>query len=112
MSSVRSITFGSDYVKQTTGAGILRTDFDRALSALKSQVSANSPSADRARYLGVSEAFLKAYVAASEKLGRGYKAPASTDFAIKNAIRVAKHAVDVNVLDAMKSAIEESLKNV
>jgi glycerol-3-phosphate acyltransferase PlsX len=35
----------------------------------------------------------------------------SDDFAIKNAIRVAKHAVDVNVLDAMKSAIEESLKN-
>jgi phosphate acyltransferase len=34
----------------------------------------------------------------------------SNDFAIKNAIRVAKHAVDVNVLDAMKSAIEESLK--
>jgi glycerol-3-phosphate acyltransferase PlsX len=34
----------------------------------------------------------------------------SDDFAIKNAIRVAKHAVDVNVLDAMKSAIEESLK--
>ncbi|MBI5825064.1 MAG: phosphate acyltransferase PlsX [Chloroflexi bacterium] len=31
--------------------------------------------------------------------------------AIKNAVRVAKHAVDVNVLDAMKSAIEESLKN-
>lgn len=35
----------------------------------------------------------------------------SDAFAIKNAIRVAKHAVDVNVLDAMKSAIEESLKN-
>jgi glycerol-3-phosphate acyltransferase PlsX len=34
----------------------------------------------------------------------------SDAFAIKNAIRVAKHAVDVNVLDAMKSAIEESLK--
>lgn len=34
----------------------------------------------------------------------------SDDFAIKNAVRVAKHAVDVNVLDAMKSAIEESLK--
>lgn len=31
--------------------------------------------------------------------------------AIKNAVRVAKHAVDVKVLDAMKSAIEESLKN-
>jgi len=35
----------------------------------------------------------------------------SNDTAIKNAIRVAKHAVDVKVLDAMKSAIEESLKN-
>jgi len=35
----------------------------------------------------------------------------SDAFAIKNAIRVAKHAVDVNVLDAMKSAIEDSLKN-
>ncbi|WKZ38273.1 MAG: phosphate acyltransferase PlsX [Anaerolineales bacterium] len=35
----------------------------------------------------------------------------SDAFAIKNAVRVAKHAVDVNVLDAMKSAIEESLKN-
>ncbi len=35
----------------------------------------------------------------------------SDAFAIKNAIRVAKHAVDVKVLDAMKSAIEESLKN-
>jgi len=34
----------------------------------------------------------------------------SDAFAIKNAIRVAKHAVDVNVLDAMKSAIEESLQ--
>lgn len=34
----------------------------------------------------------------------------SDDFAIKSAIRVAKHAVDVKVLDAMKSAIEESLK--
>ena len=34
----------------------------------------------------------------------------SDAFAIKNAVRVAKHAVDVNVLDAMKSAIEESLK--
>ncbi|MBL8098445.1 MAG: phosphate acyltransferase PlsX [Anaerolineales bacterium] len=34
----------------------------------------------------------------------------SDAFAIKNAIRVAKHAVDVKVLDAMKSAIEESLK--
>lgn len=30
--------------------------------------------------------------------------------AIKNAIRAAKNAVDANVLDAMKSAIEESLK--
>ncbi len=35
----------------------------------------------------------------------------SDAFAMKNAVRVAKHAVDVNVLDAMKSAIEESLKN-
>jgi phosphate acyltransferase len=35
----------------------------------------------------------------------------SDAFAIKNAIRVANHAVDVKVLDAMKSAIEESLKN-
>ncbi len=34
----------------------------------------------------------------------------SDAYAIKNAIRVAKHAVDVKVLDAMKSAIEESLK--
>jgi glycerol-3-phosphate acyltransferase PlsX len=34
----------------------------------------------------------------------------SNTLAIKSAIRVAKHAVDVNVLDAMKSAIEESLK--
>ncbi len=34
----------------------------------------------------------------------------SDAFAIKNAVRVAKEAVDVNVLDAMKSAIEESLK--
>ncbi len=34
----------------------------------------------------------------------------SDAFAIKNAVRVAKQAVDVNVLDAMKSAIEESLK--
>lgn len=34
----------------------------------------------------------------------------SNAFAIKNAVRVAKHAVDVQVLDAMKSAIEESLK--
>jgi len=34
----------------------------------------------------------------------------SDSFAIKNAVRVAKHAVDVKVLDAMKSAIEESLK--
>jgi len=34
----------------------------------------------------------------------------SDAFAIKNAVRVAKHAVDVKVLDAMKSAIEESLK--
>lgn len=31
--------------------------------------------------------------------------------AIKNAVRVAKHAVDVKVLDAMKSAIEESLRS-
>ena len=35
----------------------------------------------------------------------------SDAFAIKNAVRVAKHAVDVNVLDAMKSAIEESLRD-
>ena len=35
----------------------------------------------------------------------------SDAFAIKNAIRVAKQAVDVKVLDAMKSAIEESLRN-
>jgi len=34
----------------------------------------------------------------------------SDAFAIKNAIRVAKEAVDVKVLDAMKNAIEESLK--
>jgi glycerol-3-phosphate acyltransferase PlsX len=34
----------------------------------------------------------------------------SDAFAIKNAIRVAKQAVDVKVLEAMKSAIEESLK--
>jgi phosphate acyltransferase len=34
----------------------------------------------------------------------------SNAFAIKNAVRVAKHAVDVKVLEAMKSAIEESLK--
>ncbi|NWF63212.1 MAG: phosphate acyltransferase PlsX [Chloroflexi bacterium] len=34
----------------------------------------------------------------------------SDAFAIKNAVRVAKEAVDVNVLDAMKHAIEESLK--
>jgi glycerol-3-phosphate acyltransferase PlsX len=30
--------------------------------------------------------------------------------AIKNAVRVAKNAVEANVLDAIKSAIEESLK--
>ena len=35
----------------------------------------------------------------------------SEAIAIKNAVRVAKHAVDVKVLDAMKSAIEESLKS-
>ena len=35
----------------------------------------------------------------------------SDAFAIKNAVRVAKHAVDVKVLDAMKSAIEESLRS-
>jgi len=35
----------------------------------------------------------------------------SDAFAIKNAVRVAKQAVEVNVLDAMKSAIEESLKS-
>ena len=34
----------------------------------------------------------------------------SDDIAIKNAIRVAKNAVDAKVLEAMKSAIEESLK--
>ncbi|MFN8401421.1 MAG: phosphate acyltransferase PlsX [Anaerolineales bacterium] len=34
----------------------------------------------------------------------------SDAFAIKNAVRVAKEAVDVKVLDAMKNAIEESLK--
>ncbi len=34
----------------------------------------------------------------------------SDAFAIKNAVRVAKNAVDARVLDAMKSAIEESLK--
>ena len=34
----------------------------------------------------------------------------SDAFAMKNAVRVAKEAVDVNVLDAMKNAIEESLK--
>jgi glycerol-3-phosphate acyltransferase PlsX len=35
----------------------------------------------------------------------------SDAFAIKNAVRVAKHAVDVKVLDEMKSAIETSMKN-
>lgn len=35
----------------------------------------------------------------------------SDAFAIKNAVRIAKEAVDVKVLDAMKNAIEESLKN-
>lgn len=35
----------------------------------------------------------------------------SDALAIKNAIRVAKNAVEANVLDAMKAAIEESLKN-
>ncbi len=35
----------------------------------------------------------------------------SDAFAVKNAIRVAKQAVDVKVLDAMKSAIEESLRS-
>jgi len=34
----------------------------------------------------------------------------SDAYAIKNAVRVAKEAVEVKVLDAMKSAIEESLK--
>jgi phosphate acyltransferase len=34
----------------------------------------------------------------------------SDAYAIKNAVRVAKEAVEVNVLDAMKNAIEESLK--
>jgi glycerol-3-phosphate acyltransferase PlsX len=34
----------------------------------------------------------------------------SNAFAIQNAVRVAKEAVEVKVLDAMKSAIEESLK--
>ena len=34
----------------------------------------------------------------------------SDAFAIKNAIRVAKNAVETKVLDAMKIAIEESLK--
>lgn len=34
----------------------------------------------------------------------------SDAFAIKNAVRVAKNAVEVKVLDAMKNAIEESLK--
>jgi len=35
----------------------------------------------------------------------------SDAFAMKNAIRVAKQAVDVKVLEAMKSAIEESLRS-
>lgn len=35
----------------------------------------------------------------------------SNNIAIKNAVRVAKHAVDVKVLDAMKSAIEESIQS-
>jgi glycerol-3-phosphate acyltransferase PlsX len=34
----------------------------------------------------------------------------SDAFAIKNAVRVAKNAVEAKVLDAIKSAIEESLK--
>lgn len=34
----------------------------------------------------------------------------SDAFAVKNAVRVAKEAVEVKVLDAMKSAIEESLR--
>jgi len=33
----------------------------------------------------------------------------SDAYAIKNAVRVAKEAVDAGVLDAMKNAIEESL---
>ncbi|MCA2000929.1 MAG: phosphate acyltransferase PlsX [Chloroflexi bacterium] len=35
----------------------------------------------------------------------------SDAFAVKNAVRVAKQAVDAKALDAMKSAIEESLKS-
>jgi glycerol-3-phosphate acyltransferase PlsX len=34
----------------------------------------------------------------------------SDTLAIKSAVRVAKNAVEANVLDAIKSAIEESLK--
>ncbi len=35
----------------------------------------------------------------------------SDAFAIKNAVRIARNAVEAQVLDAMRSAIEESLKN-
>jgi fatty acid/phospholipid biosynthesis enzyme len=35
----------------------------------------------------------------------------SDALAIKSAVRVAKNAAEANVLDAMKSAIEESLKH-
>ena len=89
-----------DYVRTTIKNGNLATKIGGllvkpALSSLKKLMDPGEQGA--APMLGVNGLVF---------IGHGR----SDSFAIKNAVRVAKEAVDVKVLDAMKNAIEESLK--
>lgn len=89
-----------DYVRSTIKNGNLATKIGGllvkpALSSLKKLMDPGEQGA--APMLGVNGLVF---------IGHGR----SDAYAIKNAVRVAKEAVDVKVLDAMKAAIEESLK--
>lgn len=90
-----------DYVRETIRNGNLATKIGGALvrPALRSLKKLMDPGEQGAApMLGVNGLVF---------IGHGR----SDTFAIKNAVRIAKEAVEVGVLDAMKSAIEESLKN-
>jgi hypothetical protein len=108
------VRLGSDYVKQTTGAGIFRTDFDRALGALRSAISSEvslfstaTVKLARDRYDSLSNAFLTAYVGASEQLGRGMTKPAANDFTMRNAI-VAATGLDKGDITMLLSYLQQA----
>lgn len=108
-----NIHLGSDYVKQTSPAGLLRTDFDRTVSALKSGIAGRDAGgvyralpADQPRLKGSAESFVRAYVAAAEKFGRPVSPNAARDAAFLQAIKAESSISTVDTIVLLQTLSE------